>query len=479
MDIIHEENNGDIEAIILLNFMVEVDWMLNEVPLLRRKDIPVLILHGLRDNQDPNTGMYSLHFSNEEIHEYYSKYNILLRQIKVDDPYGTAHAKAALIFYKAGIRVAIHTANYIEMDLNYKTQGVYVQDFPLLSARQTPSKHDAFPFGTELFDFLQKMEIFDRSAEDDKTTTLKVDAKRMWREYRNRIHQYDFSTADVVLIPAVPGRWKGVDSEGKSNLHKYGHTKLKRVLEYYHASAHSPAESNLIVQISSIGSMGKDEKKLSEIVSSMGSTLGSLQILWPTVECVRTSCIGYRSGGSIPCSQETLFENGRLKETYARCMYKWAGNSPSRTLYTPHIKTYFKYKTSGSSLVQLDWFLLTSSNLSQAAWGVLEKDGTQLFLKSFELGVLFVPQRVKTPFRVFSLTPTHPLLGFDADSTPNTLPGSPRRFVVSMELAREVTDCSDIHFPIPFQIPPVKYSGTDVPWTSNTLRSIPDRFGLK
>ena len=477
MDIIHEENHGDIDAIILLNFMVEMDWILNKVPLLRRRDIPVLILHGLRDDQDPNTGLYSLKFSNEEIHEYYSKYNIMLRQVKVDDPYGCAHAKAALIFYKAGIRVAIHTANYIEMDFDYKTQGVYVQDFPLLSATQTPSKHEPFPFGAELFDFLQKMELFDRSGEDDKTN-LKADAKRMWQEYRHRLHQYDFSTADVVLIPSVPGRWKGVDPEGKSNLHKYGHMKLKRVLEHYNASAHSSAGSNLVIQTSSIGSMGKGEKKLSEIASSMGSGLGSLQVLWPTLECVRTSCVGYKSGSGIPCRQDALFENGRFKEIYVRCMYKWAGNSPSRTLYTPHIKTYFKYKTSGSSLVILDWFLLTSSNLSQAAWGVLEKDSTQLFLKSFELGVLYVPQRVKTPFRLFSLTPTHPLLGFDADNTPHALySANPRRFVVSMELVREVTNASDIHFPIPFKISPEKYSGIDVPWTYDTFRPTPDRFG--
>ncbi|MXQ99786.1 hypothetical protein E5288_WYG016834 [Bos mutus] len=32
-----------------------------------------------------------------------------------------------------------------------------------------------------------------------------------------------------------------------------------------------------------------------------------------------------------------------------------------------------------------------SANLSKAAWGALEKSGTQLMIRSYELGVLFLP----------------------------------------------------------------------------------------
>lgn len=34
---------------------------------------------------------------------------------------------------------------------------------------------------------------------------------------------------------------------------------------------------------------------------------------------------------------------------------------------------------------------LHSANLSKAAWGALEKNGTQLMIRSYELGVLFLP----------------------------------------------------------------------------------------
>ena len=76
----------------------------------------------------------------------------------------------------------------------------------------------------------------------------------------------------------------------------------------------------------------------------------------------------------------------------------------------------FKSKSDVEDLIELDWFLLTSANLSQAAWGVAEKSNTQLYIKSFEIGVLFIPQRIKTTKRMFSCTPSHRILGYDIDS---------------------------------------------------------------
>jgi hypothetical protein len=39
---------------------------------------------------------------------------------------------------------------------------------------------------------------------------------------------------------------------------------------------------------------------------------------------------------------------------------------------------------------ELAWLLLGSHNLSQSAWGQLQKGGMQLEIKSYELGVLFL-----------------------------------------------------------------------------------------
>ncbi|PWA97916.1 multidrug resistance-associated protein 3 [Artemisia annua] len=64
----------------------------------------------------------------------------------------------------------------------------------------------------------------------------------------------------------------------------------------------------------------------------------------------------------------------------------------------PHIKTFTCYNDQN-----LAWFLLTSSNLSKAAWGALQKNNTQLMIRSYELGVLFLPSSA-TQAHAFSCT---------------------------------------------------------------------------
>ena len=41
---------------------------------------------------------------------------------------------------------------------------------------------------------------------------------------------------------------------------------------------------------------------------------------------------------------------------------------------------------------EISWFLLTSANLSKAAWGTLQKQGNQLMIRNYELGVLILPE---------------------------------------------------------------------------------------
>lgn len=57
----------------------------------------------------------------------------------------------------------------------------------------------------------------------------------------------------------------------------------------------------------------------------------------------------------------------------------------------PHIKTYTRVS---SDLQHTQYFLLSSANLSKAAWGCLQKDGSQLFIRSYELGILLLPKFV-------------------------------------------------------------------------------------
>lgn len=52
---------------------------------------------------------------------------------------GTHHTKGLLFFTPRGVRLCIHTANYIPGDLLLKTQGVWMQDFPRKQEAQLAS----------------------------------------------------------------------------------------------------------------------------------------------------------------------------------------------------------------------------------------------------------------------------------------------------------------------------------------------------
>jgi len=55
----------------------------------------------------------------------------------------------------------------------------------------------------------------------------------------------------------------------------------------------------------------------------------------------------------------------------------------------PHIKTYCRVSPDWKKVA---WFLLTSANLSKAAWGRSTHQGSGQNIMSYEAGVLFVPQ---------------------------------------------------------------------------------------
>lgn len=68
---------------------------------------------------------------------------------------------------------------------------------------------------------------------------------------------------------------------------------------------------------------------------------------------------------------------------------RWKSEAAGRQILMPHIKTYTRLYGEDSKIIA--WHLLTSANLSRAAWGEYQKDRTQLHIKSYELGILLCP----------------------------------------------------------------------------------------
>jgi tyrosyl-DNA phosphodiesterase-1 len=166
----------------------------------------------------------------------------------------------------------------------------------------------------------------------------------------------------------------------------------------------------------------------------------------------RNSNEGWNAGRSVPCPLKNM------KPFLHKYLRKW---TPPPSLHRqnamPHIKTYARFDPSDSNRGTLDWALLTSSNLSKAAWGSYQKNQTQFMIRSYELGVMFLPTLLAIPRERHEAQPLR--LGV-VGSMPAT-----------QQDAR-------LLLPLPYAFPLTTYDPKkDEPWVWDLVREDPDIFG--
>lgn len=274
-----------------------------------------------------------------------------------------------ILLYATGCRVAVCTANFIGVDWLWKNNASFVQDFP----RKNQCSPRGSDFETALLDYVEP--------------------------YRSRggldvaaLRDFDFSAAKAVLIPSVPGYHTG------AAMHRYGHMRLRAVLSREPLPAKF-AQAPIVAQFSSLGSISEkwlmDELRVSMAAHApprngapamaagatdasaalmSSASLPPLRIVWPTVESVRTSLEGWSAGCSLCCDEKNM------KPMLQRYLHVWDGEGQRRHRAMPHIKSYLRAAPDG----ELAWCLITSANLSNSAWGQLQKGNTQLMIRHYE-----------------------------------------------------------------------------------------------
>ena len=363
-------------------------------------------------------------------------------------PFGTHHTKAAVCVRDAVeggaaddafIRVAVFTANFVYADWRTKNQGIYVQDFPLkggggINNGSTPStavnsfEHDLARYFTAAgwrgcasifakFDFSSAAGHLVASVPGYHSAALGPSAKGplcssywgMWHlKHQLKCHAPSTSSGD-----ALTWQYSSQGSLTPDFLSTLALTMLARrpqssslgaVVATPTPSAPSATATQQMAMVRNVSAMCADEALASTTIS----------VVMPTVTEVRRSAEGWRGGLSIPVPAKNLHEfiNARLHRWSPRLGHSggWQAPSPSsssptpplamttfgRHRYMPHIKTYLRYSScpaeeqKDSGCPSADWLLVTSANLSRAAWGDAQKKGTQLMVRSYELGVLFV-----------------------------------------------------------------------------------------
>uniref|UniRef100_UPI00398F3E44 tyrosyl-DNA phosphodiesterase 1 isoform X2 n=1 Tax=Pristiophorus japonicus TaxID=55135 RepID=UPI00398F3E44 len=426
---------GTIKASAQFNYCIDIPWLMKQYPDEFRMK-PLLIVHGEH------------RLSKAELHEDAHPYpNVRLCQVaptrfsgvvtgvmethrilltaKLEIAYGTHHTKMMLLLYDEGFRVVIHTSNLIHDDWHQKTQGIWLSPlYPRLPEGSSETAGESVTnFKRDLIDYL---------------TSYRSAGLSEWIAH---IKQHDLSETRVYLIGSTPGRHQGNEKQ------KWGHLKLRKILSDCASPVANQESWPLIGQFSSIGSLGADKTKwlCSEFKESL-TALGQgqrflsrqqvpLRLVYPTVDNVRTSLEGYPAGGSLPYAIVTA-----QKQPWLPSFFRWSAEVTGRSRAMPHIKTYMR---ASPDFAELAWFVVTSANLSKAAWGTLEKNGIQLMIRSYELGVLYLPEAFGMRSGRFSV----------------------RR--------SQQSDCkaSEMSFPVPYDLPPQHYSGKGLQSASPTCEA--------
>ncbi|KZC04352.1 putative tyrosyl-DNA phosphodiesterase, partial [Dufourea novaeangliae] len=344
---------GEIVSSLQINFMVDVGWLCSQY-LLAGQRTDMLILYG------------------ERVDEEKAGLNITLIPIEMPTKFGCHHTKTMILKYKDdGIRVVVSTANLYSDDWENRTQGLWI------SPHLPPLPESA------------------NSRDGESPTGFKKDLERYLHKYRqpaltewiSTVRRADFTSVNVFFVASVPGTHKDLEYDS------WGYRKLAAVLSKHATLPPDAPQWPIVAQSSSIGSLGQsyDCWLLKEIVPAMSRESGSGLKSFPTFQFIYPSIKNYKNSFDcqvasccLPYSLQT-----HTKQVWIEShLHQWKASHTVRDKAMPHIKSYTRFSP---DLKKIPWFVLTSANLSKAAWGMTKKSH---YIMNYEAGIVFVPKFV-------------------------------------------------------------------------------------
>ncbi|RNC55810.1 putative tyrosyl-DNA Phosphodiesterase (Tdp1), partial [Trypanosoma cruzi] len=367
--------------VLLASYMIDIEWLVRVAPSLLQTKKQLFIVSGEKE--------YEKKIQSSFLFRYIKAEKVRIVEPKLPLPFGVHHSKLVLCVNANGIRVAVLTANFIQDDWAYKSQGIYVQDFP---RKQTSPKTDranlTFSAGNEIRgnkfknELLRYLNCYGIISNTENTVAIPS----------TLFDEIDFSAVCVEIITSIPGYHRYTD------IHSFGLGRIPKVLHSIDMELSDSIRAPLLIwQFSSQGKL--TNSFLNALENAMSTEWKSIeeankkplrpvvQIVYPTESEVRESLEGWRGGLSLPLRLSSChpYINRRLHRwgqgTRGLCKMEFL-----RRRALPHLKTYMRLTEKKDGI---KWFILTSANLSRAAWGEWQKKGDQLAIRSYEFGVVY------------------------------------------------------------------------------------------
>lgn len=395
---------GELECSIQINFMINIDWLLRNYEAAGQLDKPLIVIYGA---------------DTPELKTISKKYrNVSSHYIRMNNAFAKHHTKMMLFGYRdKSMRVVVSTANLIRADWHNITQGLWISPrlLPIPDGEDSANGDSSTEFRNDLLKYLRSYNL------------------PKLQEWLIRIRKTNFKPINVFLVTSIPG----THAETYNGGYSHGLGRVAWLLS--HHSAPIDDSVPIVAQCSSIGSLGasSDAWLLTEFLNSVRRDFKPtglrkrppFQLIYPSVTNVIQSHDGRLGAGCLPYGSDTH----KKQQWLTAFMYQWKASERFRSQAMPHIKTYSRWMNK-----KLYWFILTSANLSKAAWGSFnkaKKNGISLRVNNYEAGVMFFPKCI-TGTDYFSL---------------------------------DVNDKTTPVFPTVYDMPLVKYTITDQPWLSDIM----------
>ncbi|KAH7121230.1 tyrosyl-DNA phosphodiesterase I [Dendryphion nanum] len=411
------------------NYLFDIDFIMEHFDPDTRDLVKIKIIHGFWQNgSDRRIALL------EQVEKYA---NVEQITAFLPDMFGTHHSKMlVLVRHDDQAQVIIHTANMIARDWTNMTQAVWQS--PLLPLVPAKDRRE--------LSLSQNIESWKENLSNDQYHPIgsgerfKTDMLRYLGAYGKRVRDlmrqlidYDFSSIRAAFIASSPSRQKS-GLLGPAVQTSWGWLGLREILSTIPDSKAGDSPPTIVIQVSSIATLGQTPTWLSHFQSilsqtsptatpnftssssSVSSTIfpskkrlkegqganlpsPTFNMIFPTPQEIRTSLDGYQSGHSIhtkitaPAQQKQLTYLHPLlchwKHLDAPTENATSFRKAERGPAAPHIKTYIRF--TDSTTRSIDWAMLTSANLSKQAWGDVVNAKGEIWIQSYEVGVVVWP----------------------------------------------------------------------------------------